>query len=472
MTNRNKNLIISLTVLAIFTGAFSLYIYRQKRTVGLYVYVRQGHSYVEDGKYEKGIKLLRKAYEEAPADKRIADYLIYGYLTYSNALDEEGKIDLALRLAHEAYGVGSKEIAVIEQLAYLYCRKAMQESTARRFPQAAECLEKGIDFASVFNSASKHISNYLFNMSVDAYNKDDYKTALLCIRASYALWNRYEALDFFGQIYYRKSDLGAAQFYWRKAKKIKPDSREIDDKLEMVHKAIAAKNEMENLTTQNFNITLYKEYGLDIGELKAILKKVYNEAGRDLDYYPKGSTPIVFYSENDFRDVFKQPNIVQAFYDGSIRLPVMTDATGPMLSALIAHEYAHAVTSILTDKKCPTWLDEGIACLEQSRHLPVSRNLLGDFFNGRNRLSIKIVQEGFAKMDDKDAVSLSYQGAYTAASFIVSKWGWPGLRGLLKRIRDGRHYANAIDEEFLISVETFEEMWNEYAEAFASQNKR
>ena len=129
----------------------------------------------------------------------------------------------------------------------------------------------------------------------------------------------------------------------------------------------------------------------------------------------------------------------------------------------MTHEYTHAVISMMTDNKCPVWLQEGIAVFEQSRYMPVALTYFKN--TGRDeekRLSINGLESGFLDVSNTEALGASYEGSYTAVLFILDKWGWAGLKGMLQLIKEGQHYANAMDEEFYVSVKVFEDMWNEY----------
>lgn len=456
-----RALVVSLLVIALF-GVF-LYVFRgNKKQIAPYEYIRRAYAYMDNGKYEKGIALLHKAYDALPESDNIRNNLMHGYLRYALTLDKEEKTDSALDLLSTAYDIDNKNLDVIRNLAYLYCQQAISYSRSFKGAQAMDHFHKGIDIAMRSKRARKSISNYLFNMAVEAYNENDHNTVILCLRSSYTLWNRFGTLKFLGQHYYRKSEPERALFYWEKAEALDSENEEIKDRLEMVRKDIAVNQEMKDIQTQYFNIKIHRQYEINVNELEEMLKTVYVDVGRDLKYYPPKHTPIIFYSEEDFKDIFKQPYIVRALYDGSIRFPIYISIEDPAFIATMAHEYTHAVVSIITENRCPTWINEGVACYEQSKYVPMDLRQLNKFLEEGNVLSIQLLQEGFESLGDDFKTVLSYQGSYTAVSFMIDKWGWNGFLDLLGKIRDGRHYANAIDEEFLISEETFEKMWNEY----------
>ncbi|MFH1791674.1 MAG: tetratricopeptide repeat protein [Candidatus Omnitrophota bacterium] len=430
---------------------------------GLYEYVRKGHALIEAGKYKKALGLFKKAYAESPQNLDIRDNLVYAYLKAAAAADYDGRTGDAVALAKEAYGAAPDDSGAIFNLAYYYCKQGIDESENGRFDDALQSLSEGVNMAMKSKRARKSVSNYLYNMSVRQFNKNDHNTALLCLKSSYALWNRFETLDLLAESYNRKSRPDMAAFYWSKALSLEPDNTEVARKLRVAERDIDAKRDMSTVDAKFFDIRADKDYVFDKARIGETLEGIYGAVGRDLGCYPAADTPLILYDEEDFRDVFEQPYIVQGFYDGSIRIPAKAGADEELFTALMAHEYTHAVISIVTDGRCPLWLNEGIACYEQSRYAPMPTGRVQSFLAGGGRLTLEGVDRGFMSLDTPERAALSYEGAYTAVLFMLDKWGWDGVRGLLARIKSGRHYANAIDEEFLISSETFEDLWNEYA---------
>ena len=462
MKDKKINLAAFILVGLIAAGVIYFYSAKDKKT-GPYEYVRTAHKYIKAEKYKKAIYLLHKAYEEIPGSEDVKNNLLYGYIKYANFLDNKGDQDEAINYLSMAYEMDESNDIVANDLAVLYCDKGVRLSSEGDHVTAMENLNNAAGIAvRSSRKVRKNVSNYLFNKAVGAYNSDDGRTVFMCLNVSYALRARFDTLMMLGQYFYRESDLDKAGFYWQKASEFQPDNEDARKQLEKVNKEIQAQEKMEEFRAGYFNIKLYREYNIDAAMLNDTLGAIYNTVGKDLGCYPPAGTEITFYTEKDFRDIFKQKGIVRGFYDGNIRLIFIDDPTNPLFPALIAHEYTHSVISILTKNRCPVWLSEGIAVLEQMRYAAPSFSVVKSAVKNGEILSIDKLEKGFSSMDDIYLTALSYEGAHTAVLFILDKWGWAGLRGLLKRIDDGQHYANAMDEEFYISVPVFEEMWNEY----------
>ena len=462
MNKKQINLIALIAAGVAIGGAFGFFSFKNKN-IGPYEYVRKARKNVDAGKYKKAIYLLHKAYEELPENEDIKKNLLYGYARYADALEEKGNLDQAIEYLEMGHEMGKSDQAVANNLAILYCKKSVQLSETKKYNLAMEYLNKAEESAMASKKIRKNVANYLFNAAVRAYNKNDGRTVFICLNVSYVLRARFDTLFMLGQQFYKESDLERARFYWEKALSLRPDDEGIRESLEKLNKEIQHKEQTKEIRAEHFNIQLHRKYDVDEKALKNVLNDVYSRVGKDLRYYPSADTPIIFYSELDFRDIFKQEGIVRGFYDGgSIRLIFITDLNNPLFPALIAHEYTHAVMSIVTKNRCPAWLNEGLAVFEQSRYMEPSYKHVQAALDKGVQLSISQLEQGFETLDDVFITGLSYEGAHTVVLFILDKWGWVGLRDLIENIKDGQHFANAIDEEFYISVNVFEKMWNEY----------
>jgi len=433
------------------------------KKTGVYQYERKADKHIEENRYDQAIYILHEGYETYPESEKMLEKLTSGYIRYARFLDGKGEIDEAIKKMETAREMDEKNKAAMQELSYLYAKKSVEESSDQKTGEALELSLKAVDTAMRSKKVRKNTAIYFHNRAIEALQKNDDRTVLLCLNASYVLRTSFEVLDLLGLYYYQKNDLERALFYWEKAVKIDPEREGINEKIEKVRREIAFSGSKSALETEYFNVQFYGDHNLDAEKLSKTLEQVYDEVGNDLGFYPPKNTPIVFYKEKDFRNIFKQPGIVRAFYDGSgIRISINVDIDDPVFPSIVAHEYTHAVISMMTNNECPIWLHEGVAVFEQARYTKLSLlYLMGEIKKGKT-LTLEEVNEGFSEKTDSQKIALSYEAAYTAVLVILDKWGWDGLRGLMHNMGRGMHYANAMDEEFYISREGFESIWNEY----------
>jgi hypothetical protein len=97
------------------------------------------------------------------------------------------------------------------------------------------------------------------------------------------------------------------------------------------------------------------------------LEQDYGDLSRDLNAVP-GNIVVSLYTNQAFFDVTQAPAWTAALNDGKIRIPVSgMDSVTPALAHVLRHELTHSFIAQITHGRAPTWLNEGIAQLEEGR---------------------------------------------------------------------------------------------------------
>ncbi|MCX5666647.1 MAG: hypothetical protein NT036_06415, partial [Candidatus Omnitrophica bacterium] len=287
--------------------------------------------------------------------------------------------------------------------------------------------------------------------------------ALLCLKESSLIYKDGRTFALLGDVYYKIGELKKARFYWHRARSLHADDQNLSFKLKRVTKEMALANIEKEIDLPHFEVKYKESLPIDAGLAASILEKAYSDVGKDLAYFPRTKTGVFFYSSSDFKNIFKMPVMVRAFYDGNIRMPVPNERLSQEeFSRHIYHEYTHALLSAKTMNSCPVWFSEGIAMWEE---FSKSGQKLKDLF-----VNIKTVDDITLENLDREFYSNEigpnraayYLLSYTVASYIIDSWGVAGLQGILKRLADGQHVVNAIDDQFLLSEKEFEGRWKAY----------
>ena len=110
---------------------------------------------------------MHKAYEEAPGSDDVRRNLLFGYIKYANFLESEGRLDEAISYLAMAHEMDADNDAAANDLAKLYCDKAISLSSEGNHGMAMENLNNasGIALGSS-KKVRKNISNYLFNIFI------------------------------------------------------------------------------------------------------------------------------------------------------------------------------------------------------------------------------------------------------------------------------------------------------------------
>ncbi len=400
------------------------------RTPGSFEFIRKGEALFDKGKYAEAIKYYEKAYASSPDSGVIKDDLVYAFSTYAARMAEDEKYDDAIRYLFRAYEL-SDSAYTRQNLSLMYAKKAFAELRKANPVGARRDIGMARDIASDSVTCEKNLGITLSNYAVDEYKASKDDEAILLLRQAIIVYADSRIYEILGDIYYKRTDLSNALLYLNKAVKLDPENKELIAKCEKIIKEEALARREDTKSLPYFELKYEKDLPVKAEMVSSILEKAYLDVGRDLSYLPKTKAVVFLYSEKNFREIFKMRDIVRAFYDGNIRIPL--PATVPdekELARYLYHEYTHAVISAKTNNNCPVWLSEGIAVYEEMKWAsPGAAINISDGEGDRiTELSIDSLSKAFA---DPNASStklvLSYARAYTAVEYMIDSWGHEGV---------------------------------------------
>lgn len=434
-----------------------------QKKLGSFEYIRKGEALFEKGRYAQSIPYFEKAYESSPDNDTIKSSLVYAYSTYAKSLSAENKYDEAIECLEKAYNVSPGE-STAQNLATMYSGKGLSEARKGRVSKTRAFYKKARETVSGTGTAAQNLSIILYNDAVNEYRSGREDMAILCLKESVLAHKNGKAFELLGDLYYKRAELKRARFYWYEALAIDPTNKSISEKLNKLRREMALEPSEKRASLANFEIRYKKNLPIDRQALTEILEGAYLDIGNDLGYFPKDRTKIIFYSSKDFASIFRMPYMVRAFYDGSIKMPFPeTQLEEKEMVRYIYHEYTHAIVSAKTNNNAPPWFSEGIALWEEFRgERKTIENFLGKIKNMPD-ISIRFLEKSFKTDQITADRALCYLLSYTLVDFILNKWGMKGLQGVLKRLGDKQHIANALDDEFLMSEKEFERKWRGYA---------
>ena len=450
---------VTITIISILCGS---YLSISDRQVGSFEYVRKGEDLLEKDKFREAIKYFEKAYASSPENNIIISQLVNAYFKYSSFLAESGDYKRAIDCLNRAYSIKVSS-STIQNLAIMYSKKAASE--VQSDPVKAQVdFRTAREIASDSAIASKNLSISLFNNAVAESRAGNDDLAIMFLKESSLTYRDSSTFELLGDIYYKKTEFAKARFYFGKALAMESQYKRVRSKLQKVTKELELTKHEEAESFPHFELRYDKDMLIDADSVRALLEKCYFDVGADLKFFPDSKTTIFLYSQDEFKKIFKLSAAAQAFYDGNIRIPL----PGRVLNKdefanYIYHEYTHAIVYAKTNSNCPVWLNEGVAVWEEYKNRD---KLISDTFGkliDEKQLSIDSLYTAFSLKDaDAKELRVYYLLAYSVVKYIIDSWGLEGLRNLLARIKDGRHVANAIEDEFLLSEKEFEKRWKTY----------
>ncbi|MFH1189498.1 MAG: hypothetical protein V1682_02265 [Candidatus Omnitrophota bacterium] len=434
-----------------------------RKTTGSFEYIRKGEALMDKGKYLDAIGYHETAHASSPDNAEIASALVYAYSKYAMKAAESEKYDLGIEYMSKAYDTAVSAYTK-QNLSLMYAKRAAYRARNSDRAGAQGDLDTAVEIADGSAVCGKNLGIALFNDAVEEFKAAREDNAIMLVRAALSVYGDSRIYEFLGDIYYRKTDLGKAGEYFGKAAKLDPGNKKLAGKSEKVSKEEALSGKEKASVIANFDLRYTKGLPVDPFVTARILEKAFSDVGGDLAYFPGTRTVVFFYSEKDFREIFKMRDLVRAFYDGNIRIPLPAPiADEKELVSYLYHEYTHAIVSAKTNNNCPVWLSEGIAVYEEFKWTRpgAAVNIPAD---------VKIPEISIQELDkmfkdpaiSSDKLVLAYMLAYTLVDYISYSWGMRKLDKALGAIALGAHAVNAMDDEFLLSEKEFDRKWSDF----------
>jgi len=253
-----------------------------------------------------------------------------------------------------------------------------------------------------------------------------------------------------GEAYYHEGDLSAALSEWERAIALRPGDERVRQRAEAVRREAGVQTTYRSRDSQHFTVVYEGQRREDIGRgLLEILERAYTDVGYELGAYPSYEVQVIFYSEADFRDGTGIPAALVGggFYhllDGKIRIALKGLTPGdPWLTAVLYHEYTHALVYAITrGKSPPAWMNEGLAVRMENRRATEFK-----------QEAIRQARAGL--MPSLDA-SPYVQGS-AAVEYLVDRHGMSRVRQLLQRLGMGLRFPEAFLEVFQTDLTTFQQ---------------
>jgi tetratricopeptide (TPR) repeat protein len=172
-------------------------------------------------------------------------------------------------------------------------------------------------------------------------------------------------------------------------------------------------------------------------ELVATLESHYGDLVRELGVSPRGSIPVVLYTDQAFFDVTQAPSWSGAVNDGKLRIPVEgVNSVTPELSRVLKHELAHSFINQASGGHCPQWLHEGIAQALEPKSVSSNGRRLAALFHTQHEIPFNSLEGSFMRFSPMEAV-LAYDESLAAIEYISDTYGMSDVKRILQRLGEG-----------------------------------
>ncbi len=335
-------------------------------------------------------------------------------------------------------------------LGFAYDGKGWELSGREKFDSAIECFKK-----ARLVEPKKEMATYL-GLGYALFRLKNSDDALYYLNEAVNIDpNGEQPHELLGQINYDRGKLREAIREWELALEIKPDNNDVKASIARAKKELGVEGSFTKRETYYFNVRYEGEEKRELGdEVLNILYSASTNVGGDLGYYLKEPVNVILYTRKQFVDVTDAPSWSGGIFDGNIRIPVGGHIDNTALSAVLHHEFTHAVLHTIAGNKLPTWLDEGIAQYEERW----AREPEGDV-RGGDFIPLSSLSGSFMGIGDPGKVRQAYAESLSAVRFYVDRYGMYSLSNLVKLLGEGRGLSDAMVEAAGISLADFESLW-------------
>jgi tetratricopeptide (TPR) repeat protein len=346
------------------------------------------------------------------------------YNAQAQALISRGEYDKALDELKGAVSLYPYDEGLRRSLVSVYAQIAQRDLKVNRYAEAADYFGRARDLSgSADLGLMRGIALYL------AKNYDSARSEFT------QAGDDSRPLFYLGRISYDTGDLPGALALWRRALEKDPENKAIRSSIEKAERELPVESRMDKGYSSMFDLSFDAELppGLAAEVLDA-LESAYNSVGADLGLFPTTRIPVLLYTKSDYSSVTAGPDWSGGLYDGKIRLPVGgVTKLSQQMRGVIFHEFTHVLIAELTRGNIPTWLNEGLAEIEGQKQYSRPGSDLSKAAKGGSLLSLAALSGSFAKMGGAEA-GLAYQQSHSLAAFMVSRYGWYAVQGILRSL--------------------------------------
>ncbi len=225
---------------------------------------------------------------------------------------------------------------------------------------------------------------------------------------------------------------------WKKSLALRPDAT-VSQYLARAERESTAESDFSQRESSHFNLHFE---GKDTSEtfrrdLLATLDSQYDDLVRDLGYSPRNTIPVTIYTQQTFFDVTRAPAWSGAINDGKLRIPISGVASvTPELARVLKHELTHSFVSQMSSNRCPTWLNEGIAQIEEGKSSATYGHQLSQLFNAGAEIPFNVLEGSFMNFSAPEATT-AYAESLAATEYIRDAYGMSEIASILDRLSQG-----------------------------------
>lgn len=254
-----------------------------------------------------------------------------------------------------------------------------------------------------------------------------------------------DALAMLGFAQFAADHTADAILSWKKSLKLRPDAT-VSQYLARAEREASAEAEFSQNESAHFNLHFEgRESSAGFRrDLLATLESDYDDLVRDLGYSPRANIAVTLYTQQAFFDVTSAPAWTSALNDGKLRIPVSgVNSVTPELARVLKHELTHSFVSQMSAGRCPTWLNEGIAQIEEGKSSAAYGRPLARLYAAGNEIPYNVLEGSFLSFSPPQA-TVAYAESLATTEYIRDSYGISEVTRILERLAQGSSVESAL----------------------------
>jgi tetratricopeptide (TPR) repeat protein len=247
-----------------------------------------------------------------------------------------------------------------------------------------------------------------------------------------------DAMAMLGFVQFASDHTPEAIRSWKKSLALRPDAT-VSQYLGRAEREATAESDFSQRESSHFNLHFEGNATSESfrRDLLATLDSEYDDLVRDLGYSPRNNIAVTLYTQQAFFDVTRAPSWSGAINDGKLRIPISGVASvTPELARVLKHELTHSFVSQMSSNRCPTWLNEGIAQIEEGKSAASYGHQLAQMFAAGNEIPFNVLEGSFMNFPGPQAM-VAYAESLAATEYIRDAYGMSEITRILELLSQG-----------------------------------
>jgi hypothetical protein len=257
--------------------------------------------------------------------------------------------------------------------------------------------------------------------------------------------NSPDAIAMLGFVQFASDHTPDAIRSWKKSLILRPDAT-VSQYLARAERESSAEGDFSQRESSHFNLHFEGKETSETfrRDLLATLDSGYDDLVRDLGYSPRNNIAVTLYTQQTFFDVTRAPSWSGAINDGKLRIPISgVQSVTPELARILKHELTHSFVSQMSANRCPTWLNEGIAQIEEGKSSASNGRQLAQLFIAGNEIPFNMLEGSFINFSAPEA-TVAYAESLAAAEYIRDAYGMSEIARILELLSQGSSTESAL----------------------------